>query len=112
LIVTVTNTTSVPVGPINMAGGGVSAPFSAFQNCANVTLPPGGTCSISYVFTPTSLDAASTTSDFTLDDEPFSISLTGNGVAAPIPALSGGGLTAFVGLLALLGVAVLRWRRG
>lgn len=78
--VTVTNLTAASFGPLSMAGGGVSAPFSGTTNCANTTLPVGGSCRISYSFSPTVEGAASATSSFTLDGEGYSVALSGTGV--------------------------------
>jgi len=86
--VTVTNTGDDPFGPINMFGGEPpTAEFSGSQNCQGVMLAPGGSCSVSYTFSPSAPGAFSDTSSFTIsetanqaDGENFTVSLAGNGV--------------------------------
>ena len=52
--VTVTNTTSAPIGPLSV-GSGVSAPWGSGTGCSGVTLAAGTSCSSTYTFTPTAL---------------------------------------------------------
>lgn len=85
--VTLTNTGGDPFGPINMFGGAPpSAEFNASQNCQAQTLPAGGSCSVTYSFTPTALGSFTDLSGFTIsetasqsDGEDFNISLAGIG---------------------------------
>ena len=64
------------------AGGGVSAPFSASQDC-NISggLPPGATCHFYYRFSPTSAGVFSDVSTAADSFGDFSIDLQGTGVA-------------------------------
>lgn len=86
--VTLTNTGGDPFGPINMFGGAPpTAEFNASQNCQATTLPAGGSCSVTFVFTPSSTGSFNDTSSFTIsetasqsDGEDFSVTLTGVGV--------------------------------
>ena len=97
ITVTVTNTSAVTAfGPINMFGGAPPTPeFNASQSCQGKTLAPGGTCTISYTFTPSGGGAFNDSSNFTIsatssqaDGEDFVVGLTGTGVnpitAAPL----------------------------
>jgi hypothetical protein len=85
--VTLTNTGGDPFGPINMFGGAPpSAEFNASQNCQATTLPAGGSCSVTYSFSPGATGPFNDTSSFTVsetasqsDGEDFSVSLTGTG---------------------------------
>ena len=86
--VTLTNTGGDPFGPINMFGGSPpTAEFNASQNCQATTLPAGGSCSVTFVFTASSTGSFNDTSSFTIsesasqsDGEDFSVTLTGSGV--------------------------------
>ncbi len=110
LIVTVTNISSSSVY-VNGAGGAVYAPFNAVQNCQHQTLPPGGTCQFFFDFSPTTVGPASATSSFTLNDEPFTVTLSGNGVQErAVPTLGARGVVVLMGLLALAGAILLRRR--
>jgi hypothetical protein len=60
--------------------------FNASQNCQGVQLPPGGSCQITYSFSPGAPGTYSDMSNFTIsetdsqgDGEDFSVSLTGRG---------------------------------
>jgi hypothetical protein len=77
----VTNTTASPLGPLSMAGGGLSGVFSNSQNCQGVTLAPGGTCQVNYFFAPAAGGPAATSSTFTLAGQSFTVDLTGNGLS-------------------------------
>jgi hypothetical protein len=84
--VTLTNTGGDSFTP-HMAGGAPPTPeFNASQNCQLVPLPPGGSCQITYSFSPGASGAYSDMSNFTIsetdsqqDGEFFSVSLTGRG---------------------------------
>lgn len=94
--VTLTNTGGQPFGPINMFGGAPPTPeFGASQNCQGKTLPAGGTCSVSYSFTPSAAGTFNDSSNFTIsettsqaDGEQFSVSLTGTGRSTIPPVVS------------------------
>ncbi|MDO8364608.1 MAG: choice-of-anchor D domain-containing protein [Actinomycetota bacterium] len=96
LTTVITNTGSVPFGPINIFGGAPpTAEFGASQNCQGVTLPAGGTCSINYTFTPSGAGVFNDTSSFTISDTQsqsdgvdFSVTLTGCGAPCPVPTSS------------------------
>ncbi len=62
----------------NFAGGGVSAPFSAAQNCAGGVLP-GGSCQYFFTFSPTTLGAFTATSSSSTNGGPITIDLRGRG---------------------------------
>jgi hypothetical protein len=77
-IVTVKNTGLATL--TEFAGGGVSSPFSAGQNCAG-GVAPGGTCHFTYNFHPTQGGHFTATSTVSTNAGPFSITLQGG---API----------------------------
>ena len=70
----------------NFAGGGVSPPFSASQNCA-AGVPPGAECQFNYNFNPTEWGRFGTISSVSTNAGSFSIQLTG-GAEPPSIALS------------------------
>ena len=86
--VTLTNTGGDPFGPITIFGGAPPTPeFNASQNCQSSTLPAGGSCTVSYTFSPTGPGVFNDFSSFTIsetssqsDGEDFSVTLTGTGV--------------------------------
>jgi hypothetical protein len=94
MAVTLTNTGGDPFGPINIFGGAPpSAEFSGAQNCQGATLPAGGSCQVTYAFTPTGFAVFNDTSNFTISEtanqaegEDFVVQLTGTGpiVVAPL----------------------------
>ena len=88
---TVTNVSGAPLGPLSVAGGAAEAPFGATQTCAGITLAAGGTCEFSYTFTPAAPGPASGSSNFTLNGEAFTVSLSGSGT--PVLDLNQHGLT-------------------
>jgi hypothetical protein len=83
----ISNTSAQNFGPINMFGGAPFTPqFNASQNCQGMTLPPGGTCSVTYSFSPTAPGVATDVSSFTISATAsqsagidFSVALTGCG---------------------------------
>jgi Abnormal spindle-like microcephaly-assoc'd, ASPM-SPD-2-Hydin len=91
--VTLTNTGGDPFGPINMFGGAPpSAEFNASQNCQGMTLPAGGSCQVSFSFSPGAAGPYSDTSAFTVsetnnqsDGEDFTVALSGHGGPASPP---------------------------
>jgi hypothetical protein len=84
----ITNPSSQPFGPINMFGGApTTAEFGASQNCQGNTLAPGGSCEITYTFTPSGPGTFNDSSNFTISatasqsaGKDFSVGLTGCGV--------------------------------
>jgi hypothetical protein len=93
MAVTLTNTGGDPFGPINIFGGAPPTPeFSASQNCQGVTLPAGGSCQVTYTFSPGSCEMFTDTSNFTISEtanqaegEDFSVQLQGTGVGCTEP---------------------------
>ena len=89
MVTVITNTGGDPFGPMNMFGGAPPTPeFDASQNCQGVTLAPGGSCNISYTFTPSGPGPLSDVSNFTISatssqaaGEDFTVNLAGCGVA-------------------------------
>jgi subtilisin family serine protease len=78
-LVTITNT---GLFPFFVNGFTVSGPYSVTNNCTG-TIAVGGSCTLSVVFAPTSLQSAGTvtpTGDFTAT--PASVSLTGNPISS------------------------------
>ena len=61
------------------AGGGVSPPFSGYQNCA-AGVAAGGNCSFSYTFAPAAPGEFTTSSTVTDSAGSFSVQLHGTGV--------------------------------
>ena len=86
LVVTITNhdTTNNITG---WAGGGVSAPFSASQDC-NIAggIPPGASCHYYFTFHPTSAGVFTATSSSADSIGNFSIQLQGTGAAPSLTA--------------------------
>jgi hypothetical protein len=81
LTATITNVTGAPLGPLAVAGGAPGGPFFPSQTCGGATLPAGGTCVVTYTFTPTALGTASASSDFSINGEAFSVALSGTGIS-------------------------------
>jgi hypothetical protein len=65
----------------NFAGGGVSAPFGASQNCAG-GVPPGGSCQYFFDFSPTATGTFTATSNSSTNAGSFTIDLMGRGRSA------------------------------
>jgi hypothetical protein len=80
-VVTVTNIGSSPV-TVSMAGGAPwNTAFQGYQDFQGDTLAPGESGHLTYKFTPTAVGSVSTTSEFTLNGQPFTVSLVGMGVS-------------------------------
>jgi hypothetical protein len=79
-VVTITNQ-SLFTAIINFAGGGVSPPFSAVQNCAG-GVAPGASCQYTFRFAPAATGTFTTTSNSSNSAGSFSIALRGTGVGA------------------------------
>ncbi len=75
---TITNQ-SILTNISGFAGGGVSAPFNATQDCA-AGVPAGGACHFFFTFSPTSPGPFSATSNVSDSVGPISIQLKGVGV--------------------------------
>ena len=75
-IVTIRNTGLTTL--TNFAGGGVTAPFHASQNCAG-GVAPGESCQYFFSFTPGAAGTFSTTSNSSTNAGSFSIVLSGKG---------------------------------
>ncbi|MGE0879367.1 MAG: choice-of-anchor D domain-containing protein [Acidimicrobiia bacterium] len=76
--VNVVNRGTAPV-VLNPSGGGAGK-FAGSTNCP-ATLPPGGSCQISYAFAPDALGAATATTGGSLGGQAFSFAFQGNGIA-------------------------------
>src|SRR5262249_37906592 len=64
----------------SIAGGApVTGKFGGTQNCGGATLAPGGSCSLTFQFTPTSAGPLTDASDFSINGIPFHVALQGNG---------------------------------
>jgi hypothetical protein len=87
LVATITNHTTSNI--TGWAGGGVSAPFSASQDC-NIAggLPPGASCHYYFTFHPTSAGAFTANSNSADSVGNFSIQVQGTGVAPSLTANS------------------------
>jgi hypothetical protein len=91
--VTLTNTGGDPFGPLNMFGGAPpSAEFNASQSCQGTILPAGGSCQVSYAFSPGTAGVFDDVSSFTVsetpnqsDGEDFSVRLAGIGFDPDAP---------------------------
>jgi hypothetical protein len=84
--VILTNTGGDSFTPHLFGGAPFTPEFNASQNCQLVPLPPGGSCQITYSFSPGAPGTYSDMSNFTVsesdsqvDGEDFSVSLTGRG---------------------------------
>jgi len=78
-VVTITNLGSATL--TDFAGGGVTAPFQASQNCAG-GVAPGASCRYFFSFTPSAVGTFTTTSDSATNAGRFSVRLRGTGVGA------------------------------
>jgi len=83
-----TGTANLVLGTITTSG--TSAAEFAPSNCSNATLAPGSNCSVNVTFTPAALSARSATLNIVSNatGSPHGVSLSGNGVAAPAPAVT------------------------
>ena len=76
--VTVTNVSGVAQTLTAAGGAPGDANFDGTQDCQGATLPPGGTCSYTYTFMPTSTGPHSATTSFSINGESSgTISLSG-----------------------------------
>ena len=78
--VNVTNVSDAPQ-TINIAGGAAGT-FGGSQNCQGNTLAPGASCFIQYNFSPSTLGAATATTNGSINGQEFNFSFTGNGIDA------------------------------
>jgi hypothetical protein len=63
------------------AGGAPGGDFSGSQNCQGTTLARGESCQMSFTFSPSVVGPASATSTGSWNGQPYSIDLTGTGLA-------------------------------
>jgi hypothetical protein len=113
LAVTITNVSAVPTTPA-FSGGAPLDPtnFDAFQNCAGTTLAPGGSCTFTYTFHPTTPGAKSSSTTIGIDSDTFAISMSGTAMAAlppaAIPTLPTGSLGLIAVAIVVIGLARMR----
>jgi hypothetical protein len=83
-----TGTANLVLGSITTTGA--NAADFAPSNCSNTTLTPGTNCSISVTFTPAALNARTAALSIASNagGSPHGVALSGNGVAAPAPAVA------------------------
>lgn len=83
-----TGTANLVLGSITTTG--TNAAEFAPSNCSNTTLTPGTNCSISVTFTPAALNTRTATLSIASNagGSPHGVALSGNGVAAPAPAVA------------------------
>lgn len=80
--VTVTNTTSAPIGPL-ATNSGTDAPWFVGPGCFGVTLAPGASCSNLYQFAPTALGPQTSSGEqVVINGVSVPLTFIGNGVAA------------------------------
>ena len=91
--VTVTNTTSAPIGPLTTASGS-TLPWIGVAGCNGQTLAAGASCANSYIFAPTLVGPqASSGMTFTINGVTFPLTFTGTGVpASAAPSITSGTL--------------------
>ena len=107
--------------PLDITSIDISGPFSLTHDCGT-TLAPGASCTLSVIFQPTAIGAASgeITINDNAQDSPQKIALSGNGVASGTINLQGGACSLGKGIspqflisslaLVLLTLFVLRFR--
>jgi hypothetical protein len=90
--VTLTNTGGDPFVVHMFGGAPPTAEFNASQSCQLIALPAGGSCTITYSFSPGSAGVFNDTSSFTVsetddqrDGEDFDVSLSGRTPNLPSP---------------------------
>jgi hypothetical protein len=90
--VTLTNTGGDDYIPHMFGGAPPTNEFNASQNCQLVTLPAGGSCMVTYTFSPGAVGTYTDSSNFTVsetdnqsDGEDFSVALTGIGLDPNAP---------------------------
>ncbi len=83
-----TGTANLVLGTITTTGA--NAAEFAPSNCSGSTLTPGASCAVSVTFTPAALNARSATLSIASNasGSPHGVALSGNGVAAPAPAVT------------------------
>ena len=79
----ITNVSGVAI-LMNGAGGAVSAPFSAAQNCQGKTLEPGESCQMFFSFSPTAPGAAAAVSSINWSGQHQEFQLKGDGITPRI----------------------------
>jgi trimeric autotransporter adhesin len=83
-----TGTATLTLGTISMTGSN-PGDFTA-TSCSGASLAPGASCTISVTFAPAALNARSATLGIPSNaaGSPHNVTVTGNGVAAPAPAVT------------------------
>jgi hypothetical protein len=80
-VVTITNQSATSV-LMSSTGGSLAAPFTAdLSNCEGQTLAPGGTCHMTYTFSPTGVGDALATATGLWNGKKYSVKMSGTGVA-------------------------------
>jgi mono/diheme cytochrome c family protein len=88
--VSISNTGNANLVLGTITATGANAADFARSGCAGTTLTPGANCSVSVTFTPAALNARSATLSIASNasGSPHGVALSGNGVAAPTPAVT------------------------
>jgi IPT/TIG domain len=77
-----------------LGGSGISPPWGFSNNCKNATLTQGETCQEDYTFAPTMTGQQSTSlDDESINDQAYTVALTGNGVTNSPPPPAGPAIT-------------------
>jgi hypothetical protein len=64
---------------VNLAGGGGGASFGGVQNCQAQSLAPGGTCQISYAFTPSTAGEVTGSTTVAINGQSVDLAFAGTG---------------------------------
>lgn len=81
LAITITNVSGAEQSPQFSGGAPLdSENFGGSQNCAGVTLPPGGSCHFTYRFRPASEGPKATSTKIGIDAESYPITMSGTGL--------------------------------
>jgi hypothetical protein len=86
--VKITNNTTVPVVMSGAGGAPPTGRFGGVQACQGLTLPPGGSCAMSFAFSPNATGSLSDASIGSWNGQSFNVALHGVGLAATLPRTS------------------------
>ncbi len=87
--------TNTGEAPVTITGVTATGDYAAGTTCNNVAVAINGTCSVNVIFTPTAAGTRTGTATFTTNiasNGTFARSLTGTGVAPPLPTMAPGTL--------------------